>query len=250
MEVPPFKDHFSRLAADYSRFRPAYPRELIEYVADCAPDRRVALDCATGNGQAAVALAAYFETVLAIDGSASQIARAQPHARVTYLCALAERLPVEDHSVSLIAAAQAVHWFDFARFYAECRRALAPQGVVAVWTYEKFRATADVDAVMDRFYCDVVGPYWPAERRYVDEGYRTLPFPLREEAPPPFSICTDWTLEQALGYVSTWSAVARYRDAHPAHDPLQDLAGQLGTHWPAAGTLRLVWPVHLRLGRA
>jgi ubiquinone/menaquinone biosynthesis C-methylase UbiE len=250
MTLPHFKDHFSRLAAGYSRFRPAYPRELIEYVAGRAPDRRVAIDCATGNGQAAVALAEFFDKVLAVDGSASQIAQAQPHTRVTYLCALAESMPVADHSVSLIAVAQAVHWFDFARFYTECRRVLAPQGVVAVWTYEKFRATPAVDTVMDRFYYDVIGPYWPPERQYVDEGYRTLPFPWQEEAPPAFSLGTDWTLEQVLGYVSTWSAVLRYRDARAGYDPLQDLTGELRTHWRDASTLRLVWPLHLRLGRA
>jgi len=250
MAAPRFKDHFSRLASGYSRFRPAYPRELIEYVAGCARDHGVAVDCATGNGQAAVALAEYFATVLAVDGSATQLAHAQPHARVTYVGAIAEKLPVADRSVALIAAAQAVHWFDLPRFYSECRRALAPDGVVAAWTYEKFRATKAVDAVVDRFYRDVIGPYWPPERRYVDEGYRTLPFPWREAVTPTFSLRTDWTLDQVLGYVGTWSAVLRYRDAHPSHDPLPDLARQLATHWPVAGTLGLVWPVHLRLGRA
>ena len=250
MTGPGFKDHFSRLSAGYSRYRPAYPPELIEYVASCAPDRRLAVDCATGNGQAAVALAQYFDEVIAVDGSASQLASAQPHPRVSYVCTVAEKLPVDDHSVSLVAAAQAVHWFDFERFNEECRRALAPDGVVAVWTYEKFRATPAVDTVMDRFYYEVIGPYWPPERRYVDEGYKTLPFPWREAPTPTFSLHNAWTLEQVLGYVATWSAVLRFRDAHPEHDPLQELAAQLDTHWPVDGTLRLVWPIHLRLGRA
>jgi ubiquinone/menaquinone biosynthesis C-methylase UbiE len=245
-----FKDHFSRLAAGYSRYRPAYPQELIDHVANCAPDRGLALDCATGSGQAAVALAAHFARVLAVDGSANQLAAAQPHPRVQYVCALAEKMPVDDHTVSLVAAAQAVHWFHFERFNAECRRVLKPDGVVAVWTYGKFRATAAVDGVMDHFYDEVVGPYWPPERRYVDDEYRTLPFPWREEPAPPFALQTDWSLEQVLGYIGTWSAVLRFRDAHPGHDPLLALHAQLETHWRTPATLRLVWPIHLRVGRA
>ena len=142
---------------------------------------------------------------------------------------MAEQLPVPDQSVALVAAAQAVHWFDFERFYAECRRVLQPGGVIAVWTYEKFRANARVDAALDRFYYDVIGPYWPPERRYVDEAYTTLPFPWAEEQAPAFTLVTDWSLEQVMGYLATWSSVQRYRDAHPGDDPLPALAAELAT---------------------
>jgi SAM-dependent methyltransferase len=143
-----------------------------------------------------------------------------------------------------------VHWFDFASFYAECRRVLQPGGVIAVWTYEKFRANARVDAALDRFYYDVIGPYWPPERRYVDEAYTTLPFPWAEERAPEFTLVTDWSLEQVMGYLATWSSVQRYRVANPGDDPLPALAAELATVWPADGTVRLNWPVHLRLGRS
>lgn len=244
-----FKDHFSLQSADYSRYRPGYPRELIAWISSRAPDRRLAVDCATGNGQAAVALAGHFDGVLAVDGSRAQLQHAQPHPRVRYECAMAEALPVPDGTVSLVAAAQAVHWFDFDRFHAECRRVLRPGGVVAVWTYEKFRASAAVDAILDRFYVDVVGPWWPPERRYVDAAYRTLPFPWAEEPAPAFSLATDWSLEQALGYLATWSSVQRYREAHAGVDPLPAVRAELATVWPVDSTLRLIWPVHLRLGR-
>ncbi len=250
MTARTFKDHFSRQSADYSRYRPGYPPELLAWIASRAPARTLAVDCATGNGQAAVALAAHFDAVLAVDGSRAQLERAQPHPRVSYQCAMAEQLPVPDQSVALVAAAQAVHWFDFDRFYAECRRVLQPGGVIAVWTYEKFRASARVDAALDRFYYDVIGPYWPPERRYVDEAYTTLPFPWAEEQAPAFTLVTDWTLEQVMGYLATWSSVQRYRDAHPGDDPLPALAAELATAWPVDGTVRLNWPVHLRLGRS
>jgi ubiquinone/menaquinone biosynthesis C-methylase UbiE len=244
-----FKDHFSTQSEAYRRYRPGYPAGLIEWIAAQAPDLRLAVDCATGNGQAALALADHFDTVLALDGSLSQLERASPHARVAYAAAVAERLPVRDASVSLVAAAQAFHWFDFERFHAECRRVLVPDGVVAVWTYEMFRTAPPAGIVIDHFYAEVVGPYWPPERRYVEDAYRTLPFPWREERAPEFVLETDWDLDQVLGYVATWSAVQRYRAAL-GRDPLPSLQAALAKAWPSGELRRLRWPIHIRLGRA
>ncbi len=243
-----FKDHFSRRAREYGVYRPRYPPELAAYVASLAPSRALALDVATGNGQAAVDLAAHFDLVLASDGSAAQLGRAEPHARVRYLRHTAERLPVATHAADALVAAQAAHWFDFPRFYPEARRVLRPGGVVALWTYEMFRAGPDVDRVLDAFYAGVVGRYWPPERRYVEAGYRTLPFPLEELAAPPFEIVTDWSLGQAMGYLGTWSAVDRFRAAE-GHDPLPAVAASLAPLWPPGGARRLRWAIHLRLGR-
>ena len=248
---PAFKDHFSAQSEHYSRYRPAYPRELIEYVAGRAPDRHLAVDCATGNGQAAVALAEHFEAVLAVDASRRQLAHAQPHPRVRYVCAPAERLPIGERCASLIVAAQAAHWFEFERFYAECRRVLVSGGLFAAWTYEKFRVDGEVDAILDEFYADTVGRYWPPERRYVEEGYRTLPFPWREEPAPSFALETCWELAQVMGYLATWSSVQRYKEANAGADPLPALRARLAPLWPADGGSRLLaWPIHLRLGRA
>jgi SAM-dependent methyltransferase len=244
-----FKDHFSRQAADYRRYRPTYPAALIDFVASCCPGRTVAVDCAAGSGQAAVALAGRFAAVIAVDGSLGQLARAEPHERVRYAAGLAERLPLRAGTVDLVAAAQAAHWFDHDRFHAECRRVLAPGGVVAVWCYEKFRVDPAIDAVVDDFYDNVVGADWPPERRYVAEGYRSLPFPWREELAPPFEIEVDWDLAQLMGYLATWSAVQRCRD-RTGQDPLTALQSHLARLWSPAAPRRVRWPVHLRLGTA
>lgn len=246
-----FKDHFSAQSAAYRRYRPGYPPELVAFVAGCAPARSLAVDCATGNGQAAVALAEHFERVVAVDASRAQLERATRHPRVDYVCTPAERLPVADGSVDLVAAAQAAHWFDFERFYAECRRVLSPDGVFAAWTYETFRVDPQVDACVGRFYHGVVGPYWPPERRYVEAGYRTLPFPWREIPAPGFQLETRWDLDTLMGYLATWSSVQRYKEAHGGRDPLPALRRELAPLWVVDETERLVaWPIHLRVGRA
>jgi SAM-dependent methyltransferase len=244
-----FKDHFSRQAVAYSRHRPGYPPELIDWIASQAQDRRLAVDCATGNGQAALALGSRFESVLAIDGSLEQLRNAAAGRNIAYVAALAERMPVRDHSASLVAAAQAAHWFDFERFYAECRRVLLPGGVVVAWTYGKFRLGDAVDAVIDDFYENVVGEFWPPERRYVETGYRTLPFPWREATAPVFTLETDWDLGQVLGYLASWSSVQRYKD-RLRRDPLAALRDSLESAWGGAGRRRLRWPIHIRLGFA
>lgn len=243
-----FKDHFSRQAADYDRYRPAYPPALLAHVAALSPGRALALDVATGNGQAAVGLAAEFERVLASDASASQLARARPHPRVQYLRHTAERLPLGAGTVDALVAAQAAHWFDFAPFYTEARRALKPDGLLAVWTYERPQAGIAVDGAIDVFYRNVIGPYWPPERRHVETGYRSLPFPLREIPAPPFTFETEWTRDDLVLYLGTWSAVDRYR-AEQGRDPLPAIAATLSAVWPAGTPRRIIWPIHLRLGR-
>jgi SAM-dependent methyltransferase len=243
-----FKDHFSRQSAAYSRHRPGYPPELIEFVAGKSPARSLAIDCATGSGQAAIQLASHFEHVIAIDGSQAQLRNARACARVSYVAAIAESLPVKARRAQLVTAAQALHWFDFERFYAECRRVLAPGGIVAAWTYEKFRFDSGLDAIVDDFYEREVGEYWPSERRHVEQGYRALPFPFERLAAPAFELVTEWSLDQVLGYLASWSAVQRYKDARGT-DPLPALRSRLEPRWSPVETRRLRWPIHTRLGR-
>jgi hypothetical protein len=121
-------------------------------------------------------------------------------------------------------------------------------GLVALWTYEKFRVDPAVDAAIDRFYTEVIGPYWPPERRHVEQAYRTLPFPYEELATPAFDLCLHWDAATTLHYVGTWSAVQRYRAALDA-DPLPQLQALLEAAWPGGGVRELHWPIHLRLGR-
>ncbi|NJO13349.1 MAG: hypothetical protein HC872_07695 [Gammaproteobacteria bacterium] len=145
--------------------------------------------------------------------------------------------------------AQAAHWFDFDRFHAEVRRVARPRGVLALWTYEKFRIETPLDRLIDTFYTDVVGKYWPPERRYVEEAYRTLPFPFEEIAAPNFTFQTQWSLEQVVRYLNTWSAVQRFTRER-RYDPVAELLPVLAVCWgPADLTRSVTWPIHLRVGR-
>jgi SAM-dependent methyltransferase len=242
-----FKDHFSGHARGYADYRPGYPPALFAWLATLVRQREVAWDCATGNGQAALGLAPHFERVIASDASAAQIANRREHANVAYYVSLAEASALRPASCDLVAVAQSIHWFDFERFYAEVRRVLRPGGVLVVWTYTRFRVDAAIDALIDLFYTGAVGPYWPPERQYVDDGYRTIPFPFEAIAAPPIDLSTDWSLAQVLQYLGTWSAVQRFRKERGS-DPVAAIAPALAELW-GEGVRTVNWPLHLRAGR-
>ncbi len=243
-----FKDHFSRHSAAYRQFRPSYPAALYEFLASLAPGRKLAWDCATGNGQAAVSLAQHFERVLATDASAAQLAERQREPRVLYACATAEQAPIRSGSCALVTVAQAAHWFNLPAFYAEVERVGSPLAVIALWTYGRCIVNRGVDQDVADFTREFIGPYWPPERHYVDAGYRTLPFPFERCAAPSFELAVEWSAEDLVNYIGTWSAVSRYRDA-VGSDPLIQLRARLALSW-ADGKMRLVrWPLDLIVGR-
>ena len=245
-----FHDHFSEFAKRYADFRPHYPAELFDWLATVVPPTARVWDCACGNGQASLDLGRRFSRVVATDASREQIASATAHPNIEYRVAPAERSGLPDESIDLITVAQAIHWFDFERFYAEARRVLRPGGVMAVWAYGVDEVEGDaVNQLVQDYYSNIVGPYWPPERRLVEEGYRTIPFPFAEIAPPTFRMEMRWTLEQLLGYFSTWSATNRFIKA-TGRNPLEPLSEKLAKVWGDVNLPRLVvWPLSFRIGR-
>ena len=245
----PFKDHFSRLAAEYASFRPHYPATLFEYLAACCRRRALAWDCACGSGQATIDLARHFDAVVATDASAAQIAAAPPRANVQYRVASAAASGLAAESVDLVSVAQALHWFDLEPFYAEVARVLRAGGVLAVWTYGVLHvAGEEIDRRVQHFYWDTLGAYWPPERQLVEEGYRNLPFAFAELTAPAFEMQEDWSLAQLIGYVRSWSASARYLEKN-AVDAAAALEESLVPLWSEPGALRRIrWPLSLRIG--
>ncbi len=210
----------------------------------------MAWDCGTGSGQAALGLAPFYSKVYATDPSSAQIANAVKHPAITYAVATAEHSGLVDRSVDVITVAQALHWFDLHAFYREVKRVARSQAVLVAWCYGLTRIDPNIDAIIAHYYNDKVGPYWPPERQYIDERYRTLPFPFAEEyAPKDFNMQLNWDLDAVCAYLATWSATHRFREKRGI-DPISALRDELLTCWGAAKqTRRVNWPIYLRIGR-
>ena len=245
-----FKDHFSRRAAQYAEFRPHYPESLFSYLATLCSHHETALDCGTGNGQAAVELAQCFARVIATDPSAAQIEKATQRRNVEYRVARAEASGLPAQSVDLVTAAQALHWFDAAAFFAEATRVLKRDGAIAIWGYgDPVLDTTRLQEILHGFNRGKLEPYWSPERQVLLDGYSTIDFPFIELKAPQFELRANWTLEQLLGYLRTWSSTVRYVEQHGV-DPVEALEPTLAEEWgDGAQTRAIRWPIYLRAGK-
>lgn len=238
-----FPDHFSQLAARYAAYRPHYPPQLVDLLADRCVRHEVAWDVGCGSGQLSVALASRFAQVIATDPSQAQLDHAAPHPAVSYRCAPAEASGLADASVDLAVAAQAAHWFDWPRYVAEAGRVIRPGGLAALVSY----ANAEVGERIEAFY-RLIEPYWPAGRVHVNNRYRDLTLPWPAVAAPALAMTARWTREELVGYVSTWSATSRYVAAH-GDAALHALAADLAVDWPDGETREIRWPLTIVLAR-
>jgi SAM-dependent methyltransferase len=243
-----FKDYFSGHAVEYAKFRPHYPNELFEYLASISPRHELAWDCATGNGQAGVGLARHFDSVIATDASAQQIASAEPNDRISYRVAPAEASGIDSASVDLILVAQALHWFDIDRFFKEAKRVLKENGALAVLSYKVLEIAPEIDAIIWKFYTETTGPFWPPERELIETDYKDINFPFAEFPPLQFEMSEQWNLDQLAGYLRTWSATIKFIAAR-GFDPVDSVVEELGMVWKSPEEVREIkWPLHLRVG--
>jgi len=244
------KDLFSAQAAGYAKYRPGYPLALIEYICSFVTERKHAWDCATGNGQAAVLLSPYFEKITATDSSEKQLALAIEKENIHYQVCNAEQTPFADNSFDLITIAQAYHWFQFTEFEKEAKRVGKPGAVIAAWGYNiPACAHEAINELIRHFYTTIVGSYWDAERKYIDESYQTVPFNFAKPVSGEFSINVHWSKEDLTGYLQSWSSVQHFIKANNVN-PVNEMATQLSAVWPTAtDKLEFRFPVFLRLGR-
>jgi SAM-dependent methyltransferase len=247
--VEAFKDHFSAVSDGYRAFRPGYPPALFAWLASVSPGRERAVDLGCGSGQASVGLARHFEEVIGVDPSAEQVARAVAHPQVRYRVAPAEATGLPAACADLVTAAQSAHWFDPEGLRRELERIARPGAIFSAFTYGLTRVDPAVDAVVFRFFRDVLGRHWPPETAHIGTGYRTLPFPWPEIEAPTLAHRESWTVGRLLGYLGTWSAAGAFR-RETGDDPVALVEADLRAAWGPAGAEREVaWDLAIRAGR-
>jgi SAM-dependent methyltransferase len=244
-----FLDYFSSQASEYAKYRPGYPQTMFDYFAELAPDRELAWDCATGNGQAAVSLAEAFASVVATDASEKQISNAFAHPRISYRVATGENSGLDDSSVSVVTVAQALHWLDIQLFMQEARRVLKPGGIIAVWCCNKSLIDEDVTEAVRKYNKEILRDYWSDRIELVEQAYKTVDFPFQEVSAPQFIGESVWDLHEYLGFLNTWSAAKCFVESQ-GYSPVDEIKEQLHAAWgPAEQKRKVRWPMELRLGR-
>lgn len=160
----------------YDDFRPRYPEALFYAILNFWGRGRVPAIVDVGCG-AGISARAFHQ---ALNGDCSVIgvepdrevlatARADNLLPIAYCAGRAEELPPEVVRADIVTAAQSAQWFDRTAFYQECRRVLAPDGVLAVyenvhdWTCSPFLQAHE--AFLEEFATDpMTGQRYGRER--------------------------------------------------------------------------------------
>ena len=243
-------EYFNVRSNDYKKYRPVYPKGLFDFLADTAPANDLAWDCGCGTGQATAALSDYFDKVIGTDVSKGQIKNAIKKPNIIYKVTSEKNSELKNKSVDLVTCAQSLHWLDLNKFYKEVKRVLKPDGIIAVWTYNLFRINKEIDGLIDKLYFDIIYSYWPEQRKHVETGYKELEFPFTKMSTPQFSMEAEWSLDQLIGYLNTWTGVQNYIEFE-AFNPLEFIEKELQTIWKKnkSKKKKIVWPLTLKVGK-
>lgn len=240
------KDNFSHNPPDYYRYRPGYPAELFQFLETKLSGFENSWDCGTGTGQVALQLSALFKKVYATDISVSQLSHAGNKENIQYSVQAAEETNFEPDIFDLITVGQAIHWFDFEKFYNEVYRTMKQEGMIAVMGYGLLQTNKESQNVILELYHNIIGQFWDPERKFIDENYSTIPFPFREIRTPKFEFKVLWSLDHLTGYLKTWSAVKHYIDK-VGYDPVDPIIPELRKTFGEEG--EVTFPILLRVGK-
>lgn len=225
-------DRFSKQTKTYAKIRPTYPIEIYEFLSTLTPSRQKVWDCGTGNGQAALHLAQFFDHIYATDLSHEQIQNATPHERITYEACAAEDVALDESTVDLVTVAQAIHWFDLDRFYPKVKHVLKPGGIFAIWAYGHMHAQDEqVNELFQHIGNDLLKDYWDAHVKKIWRGYDSLDFPFEDISHPEWMMQTQWSRPELIAYIESWSAAQKYYDTHQK-SVLEDIYDTLEKIWP------------------
>ncbi len=148
MPVQDAIQRFSSRVDNYVRYRPGYPPEVLELLKiECGLTvESVIADVAFGTGIFTRLLAENGNHVLGIEPNADMRRAGEQflkgYSRFTSVAGTAEATTLADHSVDIVTAAQAAHWFDGEKARREFVRILKPGGwCVLLWNDRRLDST-------------------------------------------------------------------------------------------------------------
>ena len=243
-----FKDHFSNGSDGYLKYRPRYPESLYKWLSTKVPRPNTVWECGAGSGQATEHLANHFDHIIATEPSAAQLNKAPRLENVTYQVSPAETFEAEAESIDMVVVAQAIHWFDHKKFFEKVEAVLKPKGFLAIWGYQLMHVNDQLDPLLNEFHDEFVGPYWPEERKLLNNGYSAIEFPYEAIEAPAFSMTADWDFPHLLGYLNTWSATRAF-ESDRGENPVDLWETKLKDAWGEKEKVKVSWPLVLWVGR-
>jgi SAM-dependent methyltransferase len=149
MAVRDSTERFSSRVDNYVRYRPSYPKEIVELLKhECALSTdSVVADIASGTGIFTLLLLQNSNRVYGVEPN-PEMRRAgeeflSKYPRFTSVAGTAEATTLPAASIDLVTAAQAAHWFDREKARREFVRILQPEGwTVLIWNERLTDSTA------------------------------------------------------------------------------------------------------------
>ena len=165
---------FSNRVADYVRYRPGYPEELVQTLRDEAgvTPASVVADIGSGTGISTELFLRLGCVVLAVEPNREMREAAEAQFRdqpgFRSIDGTAEATSLEAASVGLVVAGQAFHWFDVARTRTEFARILRPAGIVALFWNSRHLDTTPFLRGYETLLQDFATDYQQVDHKRID----------------------------------------------------------------------------------
>ncbi len=246
------KQRFSNRVADYVRYRPGYPAELLDVLrkeCDLRPGHVIA-DIGSGTGFLSELFLKNGNTVFGVEPNREMREAGELHLQsyrgFVSVEGSAEATALNEACADFVAAGQAFHWFEPEKARAEFRRILRPQGwVVAIWNFREM-ATPFAGA-----YEDILVKYgtdYTCVRDSYPKGHDVQSFFLSGEFlhhTVPNVQFLDW--DGLAGRLRSGSYVPQ--ESHANFAPMMDALRELFRRYQENGHVRVEFATHLYAGR-
>ena len=245
-------ERFSSRVQNYVKYRPHYPREVLQtLVAECqlTPDSRIA-DIGSGPGNLAELFLENGNLVYAVEPNpamrevAEQLLSEYPGFRS--VAGRAEMTPLPDQCVDFVTAGQAFHWFDRGKARAEFARILRPGGWVLIAWNERETVSTPFLAAYEELVIRYAIDYPKVDHRNITpdmladffgpQGYRTKSFPNYQ----------DFDYDALLGRLMSSSYTPE--PGHPNHAPMLAALRQVFDAHQVNGRVRFEYSTTMHYG--
>ncbi len=247
------KERFSNRVEDYVRYRPRYPREVLDVLRDgcgLTPESVVA-DIGSGTGLLTQLFLENGNVVYGVEPNAAmrdageQFLEEYPH--FCSVAGSAEATTLPDVCADFVVAGQAFHWFEPKAARAEFERVLRPGGWVAVMWNERVSDRTAFQreyAALLREYCDdyaKVAETYPQYARMKDFFGRGT---LGEKSLPNAQV---FDFDGLRGRLRSSSYAPP--KGHPKHEPMLAALKKLFDAHAEDGRVRFEYETHVYYGR-